>query len=670
MNFIFPNFLYALSAIAIPIIIHLIELRRAKRVLFTNLSFIKEVKNVTASNRRLKQLLILFCRIFFILFLVLLFCQPYFPKENSNGSINNRNKIFIDNSMSMQSEAVENNTSLLQVAIDQARDIVGLLNSNSTYQLATNSKLSYVNYSASDIVKQVDLIRESANNRSFNSVASWFTNSDNMAFNGFLLSDFQKSNFNAGDLLRLDSTNQFYLIPLNSVRKENLFIDTVYSEDVFIRANENNQLQARIKNTGSEEVKNCQVKFFIGDKQVSALSLTVPPNKAIPFSLTYRLSNNTASDCKIVIEDFPVTFDNTFYFTLRPSRSIKILEVGKNNLFGDKLFTNENVFQYTSSAPDNINYKLIDEADLLILNGLEEVDASLAENVGAFVKAGGDLIVIPSANMNRSSYQNLFSKLQLQNINLPAKPDTIKTLVASPNVDNPFFENIFSEQSRNRIMPKASRIWQWSRSSNDILTFKGGGNFLSSFRISNGSTYLFSSPFTETYSDFQNHAIFVPVMYKLAMLSSRQQQPLAYSLSSRIINLPFKQSLQPEQIIKLRKDTIEFIPEQQIRKNQLVLGIPPEVNEGGFYDILQNDSRISRIAFNFDKKESDINQYTVDELRTILKSRKNIQVLDPADELEIKKELNNEQLGIPLWKYCLILCLIFMLTEILLIRYL
>ena len=109
MNFVAPVFLYGLSAIMIPIIIHLVELRRAKKILFTNVAFIREVKNITASHRRLKQILILLARIGFVVFLVLLFAQPYLL--NKQNAVNNTNnfKLFLDNSLSMQNESENNN---------------------------------------------------------------------------------------------------------------------------------------------------------------------------------------------------------------------------------------------------------------------------------------------------------------------------------------------------------------------------------------------------------------------------------------------------------------------------------------------------------------------------------------------------------------------------------
>ena len=79
MEFVNPGFLYGLFAISIPIIIHLFNFRRFKKVYFTNVSFIKELKQQTQKQSRLKHLLILLMRILAITAIVLAFAQPYIP---------------------------------------------------------------------------------------------------------------------------------------------------------------------------------------------------------------------------------------------------------------------------------------------------------------------------------------------------------------------------------------------------------------------------------------------------------------------------------------------------------------------------------------------------------------------------------------------------------------
>ena len=115
MSFTYPAFLFALSAIAIPIIIHLFNFRKFKTVYFSNVRFLKEVKQETQAKSKLKHLLVLASRILAITFLVLAFSQPFIPAENNKIPVGDKTvSIFIDNSFSM--DAINKNGTLLDEA--------------------------------------------------------------------------------------------------------------------------------------------------------------------------------------------------------------------------------------------------------------------------------------------------------------------------------------------------------------------------------------------------------------------------------------------------------------------------------------------------------------------------------------------------------------------------
>ena len=101
MRFLFPGFLFALLAIAIPIIIHLFNFRKFKKVYFSNVRFLKSIEQQTASRQNLKNLLVLAARILAITFLVFAFARPYIARDDAKVSARQVASIYIDNSYSM-----------------------------------------------------------------------------------------------------------------------------------------------------------------------------------------------------------------------------------------------------------------------------------------------------------------------------------------------------------------------------------------------------------------------------------------------------------------------------------------------------------------------------------------------------------------------------------------
>lgn len=104
MSFLYPYFLLLGLAIVIPIVVHLFNFHRFKQVLFTNVSMLKNIAIANKKHNKLLQRLLLLSRCLAIIFLALLFAQPYIKNNDSQlkGEDSNAVVIILDNSFSMQ----------------------------------------------------------------------------------------------------------------------------------------------------------------------------------------------------------------------------------------------------------------------------------------------------------------------------------------------------------------------------------------------------------------------------------------------------------------------------------------------------------------------------------------------------------------------------------------
>jgi len=138
MEFLNPSFLFAFAALAIPVLIHLFNLRRYRKEYFTNVRFLSNIQLETRKRSRLKQLLILASRLLAVACLVLAFSQPFIPShlQNNRKSGYRAVSIYIDNSFSMDATGTEGK--LLDIARKRASDIVSAYKSSDIFQLVTN----------------------------------------------------------------------------------------------------------------------------------------------------------------------------------------------------------------------------------------------------------------------------------------------------------------------------------------------------------------------------------------------------------------------------------------------------------------------------------------------------------------------------------------------------
>ena len=143
MSYQNPQILYFLFAIAIPIFIHLFNLRKHKVVYFSNVTFLKEIQSEKKKRNTLKQLLILLSRILAISAIVFAFANPYIPNNSENISTNNT-IIYIDNSFSMDN--ISEKGRLLDVAKENAFKIINSSNNTNQFWVLTNNFSSTENY--------------------------------------------------------------------------------------------------------------------------------------------------------------------------------------------------------------------------------------------------------------------------------------------------------------------------------------------------------------------------------------------------------------------------------------------------------------------------------------------------------------------------------------------
>ena len=136
MQFLYPGVLWAMGLIIVPVIIHLFNFRRVKKVYFSNTAFLQQVKKATNKQSQLKRLLILFSRILFIIFLVLAFAQPISTDDEISPQTLMR--VYLDNSLSMSQSGLGGMT-LLDEGVKIVEDLVTANDPGLRYTFTTNN---------------------------------------------------------------------------------------------------------------------------------------------------------------------------------------------------------------------------------------------------------------------------------------------------------------------------------------------------------------------------------------------------------------------------------------------------------------------------------------------------------------------------------------------------
>lgn len=655
MNFNYPQFLWALTALSIPIIIHLFNFRKTTRIFFSNTRFLQQVKQETTQKRKLKRYLVLASRLLFLLFLVLAFAQPFLPAREQLTSQRNL-VVYLDNSYSM-SAPVELKVRALDAGIGYVREVVELFPTETRFKLITNDFAPFSNTykSKSEILDQLSQIRLSPLSRSFTEVVKRIGDPGNTVF---WISDFQKSTFGVDQVL--DSAWQIRLVPIEYQQTSNVFVDSIYLDNPFIIGGEKNTLRVRLRNEGPRTVEGLVTKLTINEVQAATSSVTIEPNSLIETSFDLARGLKGFNKAVLSFSDFPVSFDNEFYFTLNYSGRLKVVEIKPDGrpTHVENVYGNKELFDFHGFAESNVDYSELANADLVVVNGINKVDNALNAAIQLYQNNNGSLLVIPGMQPDNNSYRGL--------LNLPLAKTTNPALMEldKPDFQNPFFENVFEEKSVALAMPQAQKVLDWGADRSAILRFKNGQPYLSRFN----NTFVLASSLNREVSDFSTHAIFVPVMYRIAASGKKAERKPYYYLSSSLVTVP-ADSLTGDEPARM-KGAQELVPSQRRLGNKLLLEIPRFSVNHGFYYVTHGRDTLDLLAFNLEKKESMLAQFAGEEVKTAIGGGNQVSIFKATSAETFSNEIKERYLGTPLWKYALILALIFLLAEVLLIRFL
>lgn len=671
MKFAYPEFLYALFAIAIPIIIHLFNFRKFKKIYFSNVEFLKEVQQETQAKSKLKHLLILLSRILAIAFLVFAFAQPFIPSSKSDvANQNNIVGVYIDNSFSM--ESIGENGSLINEAKTKAIELVNSYRATDKFIIITNNfntgdQRLLSNEEAIDKIESITISsnsKELSNIYSRNRDAINSSKINNKSF--YILSDFQKSTADFKSI-KADTLINSYLIPIKASEISNLYIDSCWFNSTTHLLNQNEELSIRIQNNSENDLENIPVKLYINNNNIVPVSFSVKANDETIITLNYLNKTKGIQQGKVELRDSPVTMDDAFYFSYNISDNINILGIGNTEPALSSIYSTDSVFNYSNFDVTQLDYSIIKKSNLVVLQNLEQVNSGLSNAIKSFIENGGSLLVFPSNKINMGSYREFLSLL---NVNYYTAIDTSESKVRDINLKHPIYNNVFEGVPEGNLnLPLVSVHYQISKGTtaykNNILTLRNGAPFITEYKVGKGTVYLSTISLDKESSNFTNHALFVPTLYNIALLS-QPNYPLSHIIGSNS-TIDVNRTIAKDNVYHIKNSTLDIIPKVRNTNNNSTIFINSGIETANNYFLENKESKIG-LAYNYNRSESELSYLTSEDIDEIIQSSNiNAKYIDISTGT-IQSALSDLNIGKKYWKYCIILALLFLAIEIVLIK--
>ena len=588
--------------------------------------------------------------------------------------------IFVDNSFSM--DAVSTEGTLLDIAVRKAREIALSYPASTRFQLLTSDFQAVQQrlLSREDFMGELERVKLSPMSRSLSEVvlrqkeALMGTGVTNAS--SFIISDFQKSTFDP-EQIKPDSSFRVSLVALPLQETNNLFIDSCWLSSPVVQINKPAELSVRLVNSSTRDVENVPVKLSINGSQKAVTSLSVPAGQSVNTTFSFTITGDGWQSVEVQLTDHPITFDDEYYFAFEVKQKLNVLVIHEKEYypFMEALFGKDSLFNYRRSTAGEVDYAGFREQQLIVLDGLTDIASGLADELKKYLLSGGSICVFPDSLSNLNSYNNFFNSVgadAFTGVNENADKVTVVDL------QHPLFADVFDRtklKEGSQDYPSALKhfdVASNAQSKREILMkLEGGAPFLAAYNGDKGSLYVFSVPLNPGYSNLARHAIFVPTLYRMALLGAK---PLAFAntlgkAQPVILNIA---ALSGDETFHLtnRKLNTDIIPLTKSVTAGLLIDAGEQVQSAGFFELMKGSTLGAVLAFNYDRKESEMKFMSEEEItnKSAAAHLSEWRVLKSSVP-DLGKTLNAMNQGVPLWKYAILLTLIFLLVETLLIRF-
>ncbi|GHU85892.1 membrane protein [Bacteroidia bacterium] len=645
--------------------------------MFSNVAMLKDIVSNKKNKRHIRDIIILCCRILTVICIVFAFAQPY-KHYDSLATTNigtNYVSIFVDNSFSMNRTTIDGN--LLDLSKKTALNIVKSYKQSDRFHLSTQDRNSdYMRfYSQSEIIDAIEHIEISPMSLFMSDIYEFQQNIfNNIEYRGnkllYIISDFQK---NICDFENINPDNTFltYICPLYSNETANISIDSLWLETPILEQNSSVEIFCNITNYGNNDIEDVQIKLYINDNVVSFGTVSIPANQSVVNKFPYTIKDTGFIACKIELADYPIQFDDAFYFTMNIVNKIRVLQIYDNapNPHLSKIFKNNNIIDAHFISANKIDYSSLKTFNFVILDGLHSLSTGLTNALYEFVKNGGSIMIEPDKNIDITSYNNFLKFANVQYDSLKNNAMQVSSVLFSHSLFNSAFMKI-PEQLTLPTIIKHYPI-DFSKNSNSIALIyqQNATPFLLASLIDKGHLYVYSGAFDDDFGDYYKQPLFVISTINMAFQSITNENLYSFISNNANSEIIIKdENINAEKfVIRANNSEFEVIPYTKIQGRTLQINSYGYIKNAGNYSLFNKDNFIAGLSYNYDRKESVLESYTSETINKAVSSL-DFNILN-TNNIATSSENNPITPATNSWKLFVVLALLFLLTESLVSRF-
>jgi hypothetical protein len=694
VSFLNPFALLAMAAVAVPLFLHLFNLRQPTTVDFSSLDFVKELQETAVQRVRIKEWLLLALRMLALACLVMAFAQPTLTGDLAGvgGSVRTAHGLVVDNSLSMQVDSDEGGSALDQ-AVKRGQGVLETVGDGDEMAVWPTARSSGGQPSLTTnpgvareaLATLTDRAGAASLARTVGQAAATLTASTAPRKVVYVASDLQRSTLGDSVAAQVPEGVQVRLLPVSTREPANVGVRDVTVVSRIAEVGEPVQVEATLVNHGAEPLRNYVASVYLSDERVAQATTTLEPGleKTVSFTVTPQERGWLTGAVGTADDDFPP--DDRHHFTLHVPEERRVLVVkgeGQQTRYVDLALSSEMIadriaFRTTDIAETRLASTELGQYDAVLLVGPGSLSSGAVDALARYVDRGGGVLLFPSDQAEPTTYNPLLGALDAGRIQgFSGSPGGGQSVASFERVDlqHPLFEGVFNQERRRDAEVEQPEIYYTmdlrpsGRSGQTLIELSSGVPFLHEVQHGGGVALVSAVAPTLRWSDLPVRGLFVPLLYRSVYYLSAGGSVAGEQLVAGEPGELRITGLAPGTSLRLvGPEGGEVAPDQRSLFGATLLQVGRTLDVPGVYDVTTGERLVRRIAVNVDPAESNLRAASPDSAAATLQRVLGtpVQSLAGTESEDVAETLRTQQAGTELWNVFLLLALGFLVAEML-----
>jgi len=684
MSFLTPAFFLGFGAIAIPVLVHLIQREKKRVVTFPSLMFVRRIPYQSVRRRRIRHWFLLLLRAAAIALIVLAFARPFTQPSASTPAAALAGArdvvIVLDQSASM------GYGDHFEKAKDAARGVVRTMSGEDRGTLVLFAKNAEENMRATSDRARLEGAINAAKVTSgatrygpaLKLAESILSRSPLKRREAVLISDFQKTGWSGSEDARFPDGTTLTTVSVASEPITNVSVPSVSFGRTAFSGQERIAVTSGISNKGDDRIADVPVTLTVEGHDIETLHAAVGPRASASVTFTpFTLSGPNVRGSVRAGSD-PLPADNTFNFVLSPSEPVSILVIDSggsdSSLFIAKALSIGTTPQFQVDVVPASRFApgSLDKRAVVVVNDTQFPPGAAGGALKRFVERGGGLLIVagdhttwPAAGTSGSPEADL----------LPGKLGAPVDRTDSPSGAFGFLDyshavfEIFKAPRSGDF--SAAHIYRYralepAQSDRVLARYDDGAVAAAERKVGNGRVVVWTSTLDDSFTDIGVKPIFLPLVHQLTRYLARYEQPASWFTVGQVLDLSAR--------AKNRNDRVIVSPSGARTTQQAAKGSADgslELLEQGIYEVRNTGANVGKaeaLAVNLDPAESDLAPLDPRELVASVTGHATAESEEPGMAQEMTREEAEKRQS--LWWYLLMSGIVLLGTETLISNHL